>query len=140
MQRCLVLVLCYLSWAVATHAQPYAVPLVELIAHPTESLEKYREGVITIGYLSFGAGDAPTLFLTRDHALAKDVTSAVYLADDTVNDDIYGMKCDNEYVEVVGTLVFLGARLNLSRIETIRRTEDSSFCFSRRRSDSAQSE
>ena len=121
--------------AASANAQ-HLVPLVELKAHPADSLETYTEGVSTVGYLHAEPGGGAYLFLTRDHALADDIASALFLVDDTEDLRIYGMSCNNEYVRVEGSLAVDGGQLSLNKIESIRRTNEArSFCFLREESE-----
>ena len=131
---CLSVFLCFLSYFSLSYGQEILVSLVELLANPEEALVDFPEGVSTVGYLRFDRGGRPWLFLTRDHALADDIGSALALVDDTGNDEIYDMQCDNEYVRLIGFVTFADGALSFSKIRSIQRTEDRSFCF-RRESD-----
>jgi hypothetical protein len=111
-------------------AQQVLVSLVELLADPEEALVKFPEGVSTVGYLQFDAGGTPRLFLTRDHAMAEDIGSALFLFDDTESEGIYGMSCDQEYVRVVGMVEYVQG-FSLTKIKYVRRTESDDYCFRR---------
>lgn len=127
------LALCFLVLSMSSQAsaQQSLVSLVELLANPERALAQYPDGVSTVGYLHFDGAGGPRLFLTRDHALAGDIGSALVILDDTDKNEIYEMKCDNEYVRVIGMVVGSLGDLSLTRIESIRRTQDQSFCFQR---------
>ena len=132
MKVAFVVCFCLLGYLLPATAQQSVVPMVMLLARPDEALVEYPEGVSTLGYLHFSSGDSPYLFLTRDHALALDVTSAIFLLDDTKGRLIDNMKCDNEYVRVVGSITADAGALSFNHIVSIRRTDAThGFCFVR---------
>ena len=44
------------------------------------------------------------LYLTQEHALARDTLSAVFVADPTPNGILGSLECNNRFVSVTGTL------------------------------------
>ena len=106
---------------------PIALSMIELMTEPSEYAGRQ---VVVKGFFAVGAGI--DLFLTEDHALARDYSSAVPVSD---SDDLSlsQSECVGRFVELIGTFIENGPNdFVLANVVRVRSAFDGEICWAAR--------